>query len=187
MCRNRGTSSEVSVASLSPRAPAAPASAETARFLPHPDSPEPSVGVQGGHAARKEVCPGLSAVRSGLTATPHLGHLSASSISLETPLHPAPHHPASVPDQEGPETGGGRCASGILESPQRLARQSSSLRGMKGPSGGGGTQAFVSWRGYLGTKTPALWQAGGRHRGLHAGRLQSTGNHPLPQSWGPHV
>lgn len=39
VCRNRGASSEVSVASLSLRAPATPASAETARFLPHPIPP----------------------------------------------------------------------------------------------------------------------------------------------------
>lgn len=63
VCHNRGASAQVSVASLSPRAPAAPASAETARFLPGPP-PQPRVRAQGGHAARKGVHSGLSAMRA---------------------------------------------------------------------------------------------------------------------------
>ena len=78
-------------------------------------------------------------------------------------------------------TPGGHCPSGILESPQCLARRSSSLRGTKGPRIrpfplGWGTVAF----GYSGTKTPALWQAGGHHRGLHAGRLRLKPRFPPP-------
>lgn len=158
----------------------------------------PTPFPRGGHAAWKEVRPGLSAVRSGLTATPPLGHLSASSISLGTPPpHPAPHHPASVLDQEGLEMRGVHPRrslsighSGISPALSKTVIIPEGDAGTMDPTlslEGGRTQAFVSWRGYSGTKTPALWQAGGHHRGLHAGRLQSTGNHPLPQSWGPHV
>ena len=63
MCRNRGTSSEVSVASLFPRASAAPASAETARFLPHPIPPNPVSGC------RVDTLPGKRSARgSALSA-----------------------------------------------------------------------------------------------------------------------
>lgn len=61
VCHNRGASTEVSVASLSPWAPAAPASAETTGFLP---LPQLCVGAQSRHAARKGVHSGLSAVRA---------------------------------------------------------------------------------------------------------------------------
>ena len=112
----------------------------------------------------------------GLTAIPSLG----SSVPLlpGTPLA-APLHPTSILDQVGPETRGvhPRWSLSIRHSgiAPGLARRSSSPRGTKGPRIrpfplGWGTVAF----GYSGTKTPALWQVGGCHRGLHAGRLQYT-------------
>lgn len=109
---------------------------------------------------------------------------------------PAPHHPTSITDQEGPETRGVHPRRSLSIGHSRIAPVFSKMviipegdEATRDPtlSWGWGTVTFVSRSGHSGTKTPALWQAGGRHRGLHAGRLQSTGNHPLPQSWGPHV
>lgn len=191
VCRNRGASSKVSVASLSPRAPATPASAETAWFLPHPIPP-------GRTRCPERGSPGAQCRQLWTDCDPSLG----SSVRLlhfpgNPPSHPAPHHPASVLDQEGPEMRGVHPRrslsighSGISPALSKTVIIPEGDAGTMDPTlslEGGGTQAFVSWRGYPGTKTPALWQAGGRHRGLHAGRLRSTGNHPLPQSWGPHV
>ena len=143
---------------------------------PHPSSVSgrradtlPGRGPLGAQRCAGHVC-------SGPTAIPSLG----SSVPLlpGTPLA-APLHPTSILDQVGPETRGvhPRWSLSIRHSgiAPGLARRSSSPRGTKGPRIrpfplGWGTVAF----GYSGTKTPALWQVGGCHRGLHAGRLQYT-------------
>lgn len=174
-----------------------PLSAETARFLPcHPPSP-----VSG---RRADTLPGKGSTRGSAPCGPcplwtdcdPLTWVICPPPPSPWNLPPAPHHPISILDQEGPETRGVHPRRSLSIGHSGIAPVFSKMiiipegdEATRDPtlSWGWGTVTFVSRSRNLGTKTPALWQAGSRHRGLHAGRLQSTGNHPLPQSWGPHV